>query len=198
MIQFFRNKFLDLSRDAKREFIGNRITNKNTNTGSSTTEFFLENIETMNYYVAQGMIPLKPSCAPQHMVKVCHAFFVWVLQISRNKVYQPTVDSTEFSNTMNSGRHIHFDDYGASESVKKWLINFAQAHLHDPTKHQRIILSVPSRKVVYELYEKDFIKGNLFYFPQRKGEYFLPSHSYFMRCWRYQSYVKKIFEICVV
>ena len=24
----------------------------------------------------------------------------------------------------------------------------------------------------------------LFYFPQKKGKYFLPSHSYFMRCWR--------------
>ena len=142
LIQFFRNKFLDLSREAQREFIGNRITNKNANTGSSTTEFFLENIDTMKYYTTQGMIPLKPSCAPQHMVKVCHAFFVWVLQVSRNKVYQPTVESTEFTHIMNSGRQPFLNDYGASESVKKWLINFAQAHLHDPSKHQRIILSV--------------------------------------------------------
>ena len=76
IIQFFRNKFLDLSRDAKREFIGNRITNKNTNTGSSTTEFFLENIDTIKYYTSQGMIPLKPSCTTTYGKSMSFIFCV--------------------------------------------------------------------------------------------------------------------------
>ena len=46
----------------------------------------------MKYYVTQGVVPLQPSCAPQQMVTVRNAFFRFVLQVSQNKLYQPTVE----------------------------------------------------------------------------------------------------------
>ena len=137
----------------------------------------------MKYYVSQGVLPLQPSCAAQQMVRVCNKFFRFVLQVSQNKIYQPTVEGS-FSTTMNIGRNPHTSAYAADDSVKHWLTNFAQAHLHDPSKAHTIILSVPSRKVVYEYYENDFKNGALFYFPKKKCEYYLPSSSHFMRCWR--------------
>ena len=85
------------------------------------------------------MVPLQPSCAPQQMVKVCNAFFKFVLQVSQNKLYQPTVEGSTYSTTMNIARNPHVNDYSADDSVKNWLTNFAQAHLHDPSKGHTII-----------------------------------------------------------
>jgi len=93
---------------------------------------------------------------------------------------------------MNINRNPHTKDFGADDSVKHWLTNYAQAHLHDPSKGHTIILSVPSRKVVYESYENDFKNDALVYFPQKNGEYYLPSESYFMKCWRTISSLKGI------
>jgi hypothetical protein len=53
MIQYFRNKFLDLSRESKRVFIANRMISKNIEIGLATKEFYLENLETINYYISQ-------------------------------------------------------------------------------------------------------------------------------------------------
>ncbi len=192
IIQFFRNKFLDWSRETKRVFIANRMNSKNIDVGLTTKEFYLENIETMNYYLSQGTVPLQPACAPIHLVRVCKDFFMWVLQVSNNKLYQPTVESQTYSTTMNIARNPILHDYSVDDSVQNWLVNFAQAHLHDPSKDQRIILSIPARKLVYEAYENDFKLGAHFYFPQKKGEYFLPSLSYFMRCWRTNPRLKNI------
>jgi len=103
------------------------------------------------------------------MKRVCNAFFRFVLQVSQNKLYQPTVEEKgHFLTTMNVARNPYNYDYAADDSVKHWLTNFAQAHLHDPSKGHTIILSVPSRKIVYETYENDFKKGDLFYFPKKK------------------------------
>ena len=85
---------------------------------------------------------------------------------------------------MNIPRNPYHTDYSADDSVKNWLINYAEAHLHDPSKGHTIILSVPTRKIVYEEYENDFKQGALFYFPQKKQDgkmsYYLPSCSHFM------------------
>jgi len=187
LIQFYRNKFLEFGRETKRIFIANRLKSKNPEIGLKTSEYYLENIETMKYYVSQGVLPLQPSCAPQQMVKVCNAFFRFVLQVSQNKLYQPTVEG-DFSTSMNTTRNMYCSDYSVDESISSWLVNYAEAHLHDPSKGHTIILSVPSRKIVYDSYENDFKQGSHFYFPQKiiNGEltYFLPSCSYFMRCWR--------------
>ena len=64
IIQFMRNKFLEFSHATKRVFIGNRIKSKQPEIGINTTEYYLENLETMKYYITQGMLPLQPSCAP--------------------------------------------------------------------------------------------------------------------------------------
>ena len=63
--------------------------------------------------------------------------------------------------------------------------------MHDPDDGL-IILSLPSRKLVYDAYENDFKEGNLFYFPQKNDEYYLPSKSYFMRCWRTKKPLRSI------
>ena len=121
------------------------------------------------------------------MVRVCNSFFRFVLQISQNKIYQPTVEGG-FSTTMNLARNPYYHDYSADDSIKNWLTNYAEAHLHDPSKGHTIILSVPSRKIVYEAYASDFEQGSMFYFPKKKIDgvltYYLPSSSHFMRCWR--------------
>ena len=87
-IQFYRNKFLEFGRETKRVFIANRLKEKNPDIGLKTTEYYLESVDTMQYYVSQGVLPLQPSCAPHQMVKVCNAFFRFVLQVSQNKLYQ--------------------------------------------------------------------------------------------------------------
>ena len=81
-----------MGRETKRVFIANRMKNKHPEIQLNTGEFYLENMETMQYYVAEGMVPLRPSCAPQQMNRVCNVFFRWVLQVSTNKLYQPSVD----------------------------------------------------------------------------------------------------------
>ena len=195
IIQFFRNKFLDFGRETKRVFLANRLKGKNPDIQLNTTEYYLENIDTMQYYIHQGVLPLQPSCAPQQMVKVCNAFFRFVLQVSQNKLYQPTVEGHEFSATMNITRNPYHQDYSADDSVRDWLTNYAEAHLHDPSK-DTIILSIATRKAVYETYENDFRQGVLFYFPKKNQEgqltYYLPSCSHFMRCWRTIPALKKI------
>ena len=92
---------------------------------------------------------------------------------------------------MNIPRSPHPHDFGADDSVKGWLVNYAQAHLHDPGK-DHIILSDPSRKIVYDSYENDFKQGVTFYFPKKQDDYYLPSLSYFMRCWRTMPALKTI------
>ena len=109
----------------------------------------------MNYYLSQGMIPMQPACAPQQMISACNAFYRFVFQVSQNKLYQPTVSEREFSTVMNIPRSPHLHDFGADDSVKGWLVNYAQAHLHDPGK-DHIILSDFSQKIVYNSYENDF------------------------------------------
>ena len=146
LIQFYRNKFLEFGRETKRIFIANRLKSKNPEIGLKTSEYYLENIETMKYYVSQGVLPLQPSCAPQQMVKVCNAFFRVVLQVSQNKLYQPTVEG-DFSTSMNITRNMYCNDYSVDDSITRWLVNYAEAHLHDPSKGHTIILSVPSRKL---------------------------------------------------
>ena len=187
VIQFYRNKFLEFSEATKREFIACRLKNKNVQLNLNTSEFYLENIETMMYYVNQGVVPLQPSCAPQQMMKVCCKFFKFVLQVSSNKLYQPTVEG-DFSTVMNIQRNPHTSDFGATDSVKHWLTNYAQAHLHDPSKGNTIILWVPSRMLVYDAYKNDFKNGCLLYFPKKLVDgvmtHYLPSRSWFMYCWR--------------
>ena len=193
LIQFLRNNFFDFSRETKREFISHRCTDKNDDLGVKTKHLYLESIETLQYYVEQGTLPLRPSCAPVQMHKVCHNFFKWVLHISNNKIAQPTIlDSDGFSVAMSGSSVRHISDFGASDCVRKWLTNYAQAHLHDPAKDRRIILSVPSRKLVYELFEQDFKDKFFFYFPHKHDEYYLPSKSYFFRCWRRDPVLKNI------
>ena len=149
----------------------------------------------MLYYVAQGIVPLQPSCAPQQMTRVCNAFFRFVLQVSQNKLYQPHTQGA-YSANMNISRNMYSTDFAADDSVRKWLTNYAESHLHDPSKGHTIILSVPSRKMVYESYETDFKHGDFFYFPKKKVDgvqtYFLPSRSHFMRCWRTDPILKHI------
>jgi hypothetical protein len=119
------------------------------------------------------------------MVHVCSNFFVFVLQKSLNKLYQPTVEGQAYSVEMAGYRNSHLlADYGAAEAVEVWLKNYAQGHLHDPTE-PKIILSVPSRKIVYDLFKEDFEKRcNLIFFPKNaQGVHYLPSKSYFYRCW---------------
>lgn len=92
----------------------------------------------MLYYVAQGIVPLQPSCAPQQMTRVCNSFFRFVLQVSQNKLYQSQTQGA---------RNMYSTDFAADDSVRKWLTNYAESHLHDPSKGHTIILSVPSRKM---------------------------------------------------
>ena len=68
---------------------------------------------------------------------------------------------------------------------------FCEAHMHDPDDGL-IILSLPSRKLVYDAYENDFKEGNLLYFLQKNDDYYLPSKSYFMRCWRTKKPLRSI------
>lgn len=51
IIQFLEIS-LDLSRETQRIFIANRLKSKNI--GLNTSEYYLENIDTMNYYITQG------------------------------------------------------------------------------------------------------------------------------------------------
>ena len=134
LIQWYRNKFLDFSRETKRMFLAARIKSKKSEIGVATTLFLLETVEVMNYYLSQGMIPMQPDCASQQMISVCNAFYRFVFQVSQNKLYQPTVPEREFSTVMNIPRSPHLHDFSADDSVKGWLVNYAQAHLHDPGK----------------------------------------------------------------
>ena len=68
---------------------------------------------------------------------------------------------------MNIARNPHTNACSADDSVREWLTNYAQAHLHDPSKAHTIILSVPSRKIVYEYYTADFKRKAFFYFPKK-------------------------------
>ena len=123
----------------------------------------------MQYYIQQGELPLKPACNPVQMVHVCNTFFMWVLSISTNKLYQPTVEGP-YSLQMNIPRDPHLSSYGADDSVRDWLTDMAQAHLHHPAHEGRIILSIPQRHLVYNLYEDDFKAGTKFRFPTNKNE----------------------------
>ena len=132
------------------------------------------------------------------MKRVCSTFFKFVLQVSLNKIYQPSVQDSSFSCNMNISRNMYNNAFAADDSVRLWLTNYAESHLHDPSKGHTIILSVPSRKIVYEAYENDFKHRQFFYFPQRKGDdgalvYYLPSESWFMRCWRTDPALKPLF-----
>ena len=191
LIQFFRNKFLELSRPTKRSFIAQRLKSKNVALGVLTTQFYLEPVDVIEYYVSQGMVPLIPSCSNIQMVSVCNHFWKFVLRISNNKIYQPTVEDTNFSIEMNIPRNPHVHAFGADDSITKWLLNYAEAHMHDPDDGL-IILCLPSRKLVYDAYENDFKDGKLLYFPQKNNEYYFPSESYFMRCWRTKPALKSI------
>ena len=117
------------------------------------------------YYMAQGMVPLEPSCALAQMKRVCSTFFKFALQVSLNKIYQPSVQDSSFSCNMNISRNMYNTPFAADDSVRLWLTNYAESHLHDPSKGHTIILSVPSRKIVYEAYENDFKHRPFFYFP---------------------------------
>jgi hypothetical protein len=149
----------------------------------------------MQYYVAEGMVPIQPSCAPQQMIKVCNSFFKWVLQVSQNKLYQPRVEG-DFLAASNVSKNPYSHDFSADDSIKKWLTNYASAHLHDPSKGHTVILSVAKRLEVYESYANDFEMEAFFYFPKKKIDgvltYFLPSRTHFMRCWRTQKELKHI------
>ena len=190
LIQYFRNHFLELSHYGKRGFICNRLKSKNEELGIKHTRFYLEPPDTIRYYVMQGAVPLHPACDMLHMLPVCVNFFTWVLQVSKNKVYQPTLKGEPFSVEMNGPRkgNVLIHEHDAADAIEKWLANYAEAHVHDPA-NPRIILTVGSRQEVYERFESDFREAkepeDLFFFPKdRHNNYYLPSASYFYRVWK--------------
>src|SRR4051794_17964718 len=85
------------------------------------------------------------ACEPSQLVQVCHNFFTWALNISNNKLAQPSLRNKGpgFSIDM-SGPRIHWFDHGARDSIEKWLVFYAEGHLHDPAHLARIILSAPT------------------------------------------------------
>ena len=124
-------------------------------------------------------------CDLDELVPVCRNFFMWVLDISNNKIDQPTLKQPdahqEFSVDM-QGPRIHSQwDEPAKECIAKWLTSFAVFHMHDPTDK----LIIANRKQVYENYRADFDKpSERRFYPAKNGDVYLPSQSYFLRTWK--------------
>jgi hypothetical protein len=190
LMTFVREKFHDLSRESQRVFISHRITNKNVSLGVNTTVCKIDPVSTLQYYCEQGCLPLQVACETSQLVRVCRNFFCWLLHISHNKLDQPTIPGP-FSIDM-SGPRARWFDHGAKDSIEKWLTFYAEGHLHDPSREERIILSAANRKIVYQQFKEDFDKGRLYFFPQKQDDYFLPSEPYFMAVWRTSPLLKKI------
>ena len=96
---------------------------------------------------------LAPSDGIASMVPVCRKFWLWTLQCSINKLYQPTLGKVPFAVDFRS-RPFFTERVPVREHVVHWLRELASLYLQDPTR-DLIQLPFASRQTVYELYASE-------------------------------------------
>jgi len=135
------------------------VVSKNQQMNVTSRELFLDPPGALAFTLQQGALQLIPSCARGDLVRVCRLFFRWSLNISNNKLDQPTIAGDIFSVEMTGPRVHSWYDLGSQHYIEAWLVNYSSGHLHDPANENRIMLYVASRVAVYEAYAEDFVSG---------------------------------------
>lgn len=120
---------------------------------------------------------------------VCGDFFVYVLGVTKNKLYQPGSPSATFQTTVpRASTGARASKPGKAYYVVMWLLNLSQFYLHDPAADQ-IILPFADRRTVYDLYEHEMED------PDARA-YWAPfgtaSRSYFYRAWRSDVHTNRV------
>jgi len=115
-----------------------RLVSRNVHCGIRTRRVYLESLDVKAHFQSQGTFPIRPR--PGTLIRVCRRFFKWVFAISNNKLDQPTmVEDDEFSVRMHGPRVRSWYDLGACEFIIKWMLDYSEGHLHDPSSDSHFI-----------------------------------------------------------
>ena len=142
MFQFYRRIFHLQTQKDQREFIAGRIT------GIKPKRYYLEHFAVLVEYYNANKMPSKtvPLTAQKN---VCSAFFRWAIDVSKNKLDQPTSFDPHFTVRM-SGPRVHVGSCAVSIAalIVEWILDYASIYLCDPT-HPRVLIPAASRKIIY-------------------------------------------------
>ena len=149
---WYRTWFRQLNEAKRRVFIAQRVRYADGRHGGVVhREWLLESPTQLQRMVRANLTP-QIEVAAREVTPVCGDFFCFVLGISKNKLYQPTVPSPEFQTSVpRVSRGQNTEKPGKSFWLIMWLVNLAQFYLHDPTS-ERIILPFADKRAVYDMY----------------------------------------------
>jgi hypothetical protein len=150
---YFRTWFHTLSEAKRREFLYRRTRYAPAADGKPPQRvWLLEAPPEMQKYVRSSTYP-DIEVANTDLVPVCTDFLCYALGISKNKLFQPTVESPVFQTSMPSASISRSSEKpGKAFYIVKWIINLSQFYLHDPTKQDQIILPFADKRAVYDMY----------------------------------------------
>ena len=186
---WYRNFFQALDEEKRRHFIAKRIRHEYAlEDGPALKRWTLETPETITSMVRTGRDVLievgnKPTTV------VCGDFFCYALGITKNKLYQPTVQSPDFQTSVpRASTPRGIDIVGKALYVAMWLLQLAEFYLHDPAADQ-IILPFADKRAVYDMYLDESQD------PVLKAKWAplgVPSRAWFYKAWNDDEDCRKI------
>ena len=154
-VVWYRNRFQSLDEQQRRHFINSRILYESAGENTEThRRWVLESPAELSMMVRAGTSP-RIAVAAKATTRVCGDFFCYVLGVSKNKLFQPTVGTPVFQTSVpRTSIPRNSETPGKSFYVQMWLLNLAKFYLHDPTA-ERILLPFADKRTVYDMYMND-------------------------------------------
>ena len=153
--------------------------------------YFLEPLVALQAMQSDGELKMHPIHGAQSTRQVCVHFFKWVLQISNNHIYQPTIENAKFQINLTPRVHSTRKCMVAFKIVE-WLRDTADFYLHDPAS-EIFFMPYGSKLAVWQLYESQAkIEAFGHFFTWREDKIYVPSYNYFRHVWKTSDDLKHV------
>jgi hypothetical protein len=181
-VVWYRNIFQALDEEKRRQFIARRIRYEvvgEGGDGSAHKRWTLESPDAISTMVRGGR-DVQIDVGTRATTVVCGDFFCYVLGITKNKMYQPTIKSPEFQTSVPRASNPRGANMvGKAEYVAMWLLQLAAFYLHDPAADQ-VILPFADKRAVYDMYAHESEDPEL---KAKWAPYGVPSRVWFYAVW---------------